>query len=51
MYSLKCSYFTAEFKSLNDLIAHIMISGMDPSYEITCNGEGIGETAMDYIAF
>jgi hypothetical protein len=51
MYSLKCSYFTVEFKSLNDLIAHIMISGMDPSYEITCNGEGIGETAMDYIVF
>ena len=51
MYSLKCSYFTAEFKSLNDLIAHIMISGMDPNFEITFNGEGIGENAIDYITF
>jgi hypothetical protein len=51
MYSLDCSYYTAEFGSLGDLIAHIMISGMDPNYEITFNGEGIGEEAIDYITF
>jgi hypothetical protein len=51
MYSLNCSYYTAEFPSLGDLISHIAISGMDPNYEITFNGEGIGETAVDYLEF
>ena len=50
MYSLNCSYYSAEFKTLGDLIAHIMISGMDPNYEITKNGVGIGEEAADYIS-
>ena len=49
MYSLDCSYYTAEFKTLGDLIAHIMVSGMDPNYEITKDGKGIGEQAIDYI--
>ena len=49
MYSLNCSYYGAEFKTLGDLIAHIMISGMDPNYEITKNGVGIGEKAWDLI--
>ena len=49
MYSLKCSYYKAEFQTLGDLIAHIMISGMDPNYEITRNGKGIGEMAADLI--
>ena len=35
MYSLKCDYYGAEFTCIGDLIAHIMISGMDPDYEIT----------------
>ena len=51
MYSLDCSYYTAEFKTLGDLIAHIMVSGMDPNYEITKDGKGIGEQAIDYIQF
>jgi hypothetical protein len=51
MYSLKCSYYTAEFTTLGDLIAHIMISGMDPNYEITKDGVGIGEEAINYIVF
>jgi len=49
MYSLKCSYYEAQFKSINELIIHVMLSGMDPNYEITRNGEGIGEMAIDYI--
>lgn len=49
MYSLKCSYYTAEFKSINELINHIMMTGMDPNYEITYKGKGIGEQAIDYI--
>ena len=51
MYSLKCSYYGAEFTTLGDLIAHIMISGMDPNYEITKDGKGIGEEAINYIVF
>jgi hypothetical protein len=44
-------YYGAEFTTLGDLIAHIAISGMDPNYEITCNGRGIGEKAVDYLEF
>jgi len=51
MYSLNCSYYTAEFKTLGDLIAHILISGMDPNYEITYNGKPTGEMAVDLIGF
>ena len=51
MYSLDCDYYTAEFPTIGDLIAHIMISGMDPNYEITKNGNGIGETVAELIGF
>ncbi len=51
MYSLKCEYYGAEFTCIGDLIAHIMISGMDPNYEITKDGKSIGEKAIDYIQF
>jgi hypothetical protein len=29
----------------------VTISGMDPNYEITRDGKGIGENAIDYIVF
>ena len=51
MYSLDCSYYTAEFKTIGDLISHIMISGMDPNYEITFNGKGTSEMAADLLGF
>jgi hypothetical protein len=51
MYSLKCDYYGAEFTCIGDLIAHIMISGMDPDYEITKDGNLIGQKAIDYILF
>jgi hypothetical protein len=35
MYSLDCSYYTAEFKTLDELIEAATINGMDPNYEIT----------------
>ena len=47
MYSLDCKYYGAEFKSIGDLIAQI--SGMDPDYEITLNGKGIGQNAIDLL--
>jgi hypothetical protein len=49
MYSLKCNYFHKEFKSLDELIENVILSGMDPSYEVTFNGKGMGESAIDFI--
>ena len=50
-FSLDCDYYNGEFDSVNDLINDIASSGMDPNYEITCNGLGTGENAIDYIVF
>ena len=49
MYSLDCSYFKEEFNSLEELIDRVMYSGMDPNYEVTKNGKGIGEYLEDFI--
>jgi len=49
MYSLDCSYFDKEFDNLNDLIEDVITSRMDPNYEVTKDGKGIGENAIDFI--
>jgi hypothetical protein len=49
MYSLDCSYYTKEFKSIDALLRDVMDSGMDPNYEITYNGRATGETAWDLL--
>jgi len=49
MYSLKCNYYTKQFPTIEELINDIMLSGMDPSYEITKDGKGIGEEVVDFI--
>jgi hypothetical protein len=51
MYSLNCDYYTKEFPSIDSLIGDVVESGMDPNYEITHNGVGIGEMAIDLIQF
>tara|TARA_R110002126_G_scaffold51848_1_gene141612 strand:+ start:1043 stop:1198 length:156 start_codon:yes stop_codon:yes gene_type:complete len=51
MYSLKCTYYDKEFNTIRELIKDIMERGMDPSYEITKNGKGIGEEALDFITY
>jgi len=51
MYSLDCSYYTKSFTTLNELMDDVTISGMDPNYEITRDGKGIGENAIDYLVF
>jgi len=51
MYSLKCKYYTKEFNSIDELLDDVMVNGMDPSYEITENGVGIGEKASELISF
>ena len=50
-YSLDCSYYDKKFITLDELLDDIASSGMDPNYEITCNGLGTGENAIDYIVF
>ena len=49
MFSLKCNYYTKEFNTISELLDDVLSSGMDPSYEITCDGQGTGETAWDLI--
>jgi hypothetical protein len=49
MYSLKCDYYQKEFSTINELIEDVLSSGMDPNYEITKNGKGIGEELIDFI--
>ena len=51
MYSLDCNYYQAEFPTIEELIFHIMLSGMDPNYEITRNSKGTGEMAIDLIRY
>jgi len=48
-YSLKCSYYKKEFGTIGELLTDVVTSGMDPSYEITDHGKGIGEKAEDLI--
>jgi hypothetical protein len=51
MYSLDCTYYTREFSSLEELLSDIILSGMDPNYNITLNGKSTGEMAIDLIQF
>lgn len=51
MYSLDCFYFEKEFNTIDELIDDVVSSGMDPNYEITKNGKGIGEMVIDLIGF
>ena len=50
-YSLDCSYYNEEFDSIDELIDDIASSGMDPNYEITCNGNNTGELAIELLPF
>ena len=51
MYSLDCEYYKKEFSTIDELIDDVMISGMDPNYNITLDGEVTGEQAIDLIQF
>lgn len=51
MYSLKCDYYEKEFPTLEALLDDIVLSGMDPNYEITRDGHATGELAIDLIQF
>jgi hypothetical protein len=49
MYSLDHPDYSKEFETIHELIKDILASGMDPNYEITLDGEGVGEEAWDFI--
>ena len=49
MYSLNCSYYDRSFNTVDELIDDVIISGMDPIYEITHNGAPIGEEAVELV--
>ena len=51
MYSLNCDYYTKEFPTLEALIDDVINSGLDPNYEVTRDGRGTGEEAIDLIQF
>lgn len=51
MYSLNCGYYSKEFNSIDELVESVKASGMDPNYEITKDGKGIGEECIDFITF
>jgi predicted transcriptional regulator len=51
MYSLKCDYYKKEFNYLHELIDDVLMSGMDPNYEITKNGKQIGEYLNELIGY
>lgn len=51
MYSLDCNYYEAEFDTLQELIDNIIESGMDPNYEVTQNGVGVGSDAFVFMPF
>ena len=51
MYSLNCDYYQKEFNYLHELIDDVLMSGMDPNYEITRNGKCTGEMLNEIIGF
>jgi len=51
MFSLDCSYYKGQFTSLSELLEDVIRTGMDPEFEITRNGTGTGERAIDYLSF
>jgi hypothetical protein len=49
MYTLDCPYYDREFNSIDELLFDILLTGMDPNYEILLNGKKTGESAIDLI--
>lgn len=49
MYSLDCEYYQKQFNTIDELINEVIMSGMDPNYEITRNGKPTGEYVIDLI--
>ena len=50
-YTLDCPYYTSEFKSISELIQNVLMTGMDPNYEILKDGKKTGEILADLLVF
>ena len=48
-YGLTCNYYKDTFDSRQELLQEIIVSGMDPNYNITKDGIDTGECAWDLI--
>jgi len=46
-YHLNCPYYKKQFRTIYELLDDIVLSGMDPNYEITKNGKLTGLTAAE----
>ena len=51
MYSLDCYYYQKEFNYLHELIDDVLMSGMDPNYEITKDGKRTGGLLIELISY
>jgi len=51
LYSLDCKYYDKKFGTISELINDVVVSGMDPNYEVTKNGVPSGEDLIDLIQF
>lgn len=51
MYSLDNKDFEKSFDTINELLNYVLSAGVDPNYEVTKNGKGIGEELADFIIY
>jgi hypothetical protein len=49
MYTIDSHYYVKEFPNIDELIDDVLLSGMDPNYEIIYNGKHTGEFLIDLI--
>ena len=49
MYKLECSYFQDAFPTLEELIDHVLTTGMDPGYHVLRNGKRIGMKLEEFL--
>ena len=45
------NYYQKEFNYLHELVDDVLMSGMDPNYEITRNGVGMKEMLNELIGY
>ena len=48
-YSLDTDMYKVRHATIEDMIGHMLDSGMDPNYEITKHGKRMGETAFEHM--
>jgi hypothetical protein len=51
MYSLDYHYYEKKFNYLHELVDDVLMSGMDPNYEITRDGKPTGEYLINLFKY